>query len=82
MSMPGSTSSGFSPCPSAGVIRLTRNGEARKISAKRNPQRMTPIVAIACGAPHGIFGTVIEVKAAMNSDIDHVQNSSDPGWPL
>ena len=43
---------------------------------------IAPQVATACGAPQGIFGTVMRTNAAIQSDIIHVQNSNDPGCPL
>ena len=82
MSMPGSTSSGFRPWPSGGVTGLSRNGEAKNAAAMRNAAMTDPAVATACGPPHGILGTVMKVNAAIQTDIIHVQKSSDPGCPL
>src|SRR5690606_27530283 len=78
ISIPGSTSSGLSPCPSTSSTGDTSNGGEKKTSAARNVESTTATLATACGAPHGMRGTVMRTNAAMNSDIIHVQNSSDP----
>ena len=81
-SIAGSTSSGLSPVPSSGVTGLTSNGEARNTAGTRNAARIAPLAAVACAAPHGMRGTVTSAKAASMSESSHVQNSSEPGWPL
>ena len=80
ISIPRSTSSGFSPTPSAKSNALSSNGEARNADATRNAASTAPQAAVACAAAHGMRGTVISTNAAMNSDIIQVQNSSDPAW--
>ena len=76
------TSSGLSPTPSAGVTGLRRKGCASSTAAIRKTESTTPQTAVACGSAHPARGIVRQARAAMNSGISQVQNSSDPDCAL
>ena len=77
-SIPLSTSKGFSPLPSSGVIVLTVNGEVKNMSGIKNADNSSAMTTIACGAPQRIFGNVFNENIAKNRESAHVQNNKDP----